>query len=168
MNKFARILQLIVGLGLVGAVLAPGLSPAQAASPLKIEDLYNPLKIVRSDLSIPANSIASLRSAPKTYVPASISMSLDGRVSGSVAILVRLKGSTSLQYDGGDIDGTPSFKIKFPKATTPYGYLGLRRMTFCGLVQRHGNGNESNITNSFVCSREFPEPLGLIFWAAKK
>jgi len=80
MNKFARILQLIVGLGLVGAVLAPGLSPAQAASPLKIEDLYNPLKIVRSDLSIPANSIASLRSAPKTYVPASISMSLDGRV----------------------------------------------------------------------------------------
>ncbi|MFN4848341.1 MAG: CotH kinase family protein [Rhodoluna sp.] len=142
MNKFARILQLIVGLGLVGAVLAPGLSPAQAASPLKIEDLYNPLKIVRSDLSIPANSIASLRSAPKTYVPASISMSLDGRVSGSVAILVRLKGSTSLQYDGGDIDGTPSFKIKFPKATTPYGYLGLRRMTFNAMLQDNSKIHE--------------------------
>lgn len=109
MNKFARILQLLVGLGIVGALLAPGLSPAQAASPLTIGDLYNPLKIVRSDLSIPAESITALRRDPKTYVPASISMSLDGRVSGDIAILVRLKGTTSLQYDGGDIDGTPSF-----------------------------------------------------------
>ena len=142
MNKFSRIVRLILGLALVGAILTPGLSPAQAASPLKITDIYNPLKIVRADLSIPAQSIAALRTAPKTYVPASISMSLDGRESGNLAILVRLKGSTSLQYDGGDIDGTPSFKIKFPKATTPYGYLGLKRMTFNAMLQDNSKIHE--------------------------
>lgn len=142
MNKFARILKLTIGLGLVTALLAPGFSPAQAASQLTLTDIYNPLKIVRADLTIPSSSITALRNAPKTYTPASLSLSVDGKASGNLTIEVRLKGSTSLQYDGGDIDGTPSFKVKFPKATTPYGYLGLRRMTFNAMIQDNSKIHE--------------------------
>lgn len=142
MNKFARFQRLGYSVAVIAGLLLLGLSPAKAATPLKIEDLYNPLKIVRADLTIPDESIAALRKEPKTYTPGSLSLSLEGRESGQLAITVRLKGNTSLQFDGGDIDGTPSFKIKFPKATTPYGYLGLRRMTFNAMIQDNSKIHE--------------------------
>jgi CotH kinase protein len=142
MNKFTRILKLTVALALAGTLLAPALSPAQAATQLTLADIYNPLKIVRADLTIPNTSITALRNSPKVYTPASLSLSLDGKASGNLTVDIRLKGTTSLQYDGGDIDGTPSFKIKFPKATTPYGYLGLRRMTFNAMIQDNSKLHE--------------------------
>lgn len=109
MNKLTRLVKLALGLAITSTLLAPTLSPAQAATALTIADIYNPLKIVRADLNIPNDSITALRNSPKVYTPASITLSLDGKTSGNLNVDVRLKGTTSLQYDGGDIDGTPSF-----------------------------------------------------------
>ncbi|MFM8927864.1 MAG: hypothetical protein ACKOFA_06720, partial [Rhodoluna sp.] len=119
-TRFAFVAILALG------VLATSFGPAQAATPLKITDIYNPLKILRADLTIPSASETSLRDPQKakTYVPATLSMGVDGRVSGNLTIEIRLKGTTSF-IDGGYYDENPSFKIKFPKKTSPTGYLGL-------------------------------------------
>jgi spore coat protein CotH len=58
-------------------------------------------------------------------------MSVDGRSSGDLDMEIRLKGSTSIS----PLDGTPSFKIKFPKGPSGTGYLGLRRLTLNALTQ---------------------------------
>ena len=120
-----------IGLGL--ALITTILTPAQAASKLTLADVYNPSKIVRADLTLPEDSIASLNN-PETftvYVPGTLALSLDGKSSGNLSVKLRLKGSTSMY----SLAETPSFKIKFPNKEFPFGYLGLKRMTFNGLVQ---------------------------------
>ena len=108
-------------------------SPAHASSTLKSTDFYNPLKILRIDLNLPADTVRALndRKVYRNYVPGSINMSVDGRSSGDLDMEIRLKGSTSIS----PLDGTPSFKIKFPKGPSGTGYLGLRRLTLNALTQ---------------------------------
>ncbi|NDE89133.1 MAG: hypothetical protein EB055_04060, partial [Micrococcales bacterium] len=121
--------------GLAITLLAGVLGPAQAAPPLSAADIYNPLKIVRADLTLPQSSVDSLDSLDKSqlviYVPGTLSMSLDGRTSGNLDIKVRLKGSTSLYR----LSETPSFKVKFKNSSLPNGYQGLKRLTFNAMVQ---------------------------------
>lgn len=119
------------GLGL--ALVASLINPAQAASTISLTDIYNPAKIVRADLTLPQQSVDSLNN-PATftvYVDGTLALSVDGKSSGNLGIKLRLKGSTSMY----SLDETPSFKIRFPHKSFPYGYLGLKRMTFNGLVQ---------------------------------
>ena len=133
MNKMKAIKRSLVGiLALVlGSTLLSG--PAQAVSPLVISDIYNPLKVLKVELSLPASSVTSLNNPTtfKIYVPATLNMSVSGRSSGNLDVTVRLKGSTSIY----SLDETPSFKIKFKKGANGLGYLGLRRLTLNAMVQ---------------------------------
>ena len=115
----------------LGSVLL--VSPAQAAAPLKSTDFYNPLKVLRVDLTLPQDTVTALnnRNTYRTYAPGAVTMSVDGRTSGSLDMQIRLKGSTSISK----LDATPSFKIKFPKGPSGTGYLGLRRLTLTALTQ---------------------------------
>ncbi|MCX6496134.1 MAG: CotH kinase family protein [Rhodoluna sp.] len=108
-------------------------SPAQAASALKATDFFNPAKILRIDLDLPAPTVEALNDPQtfRTYVPGVITMSVDGRTSGDLDMDIRLKGTTSIS----ELDATPSFKIKFPKGASGTGYLGQRRLTLNALTQ---------------------------------
>ena len=147
MDKMALFRRLTVGF--LAPVVLLGLlsSPAQAASALKLSDIYNPLKILRVDLTLPADSVTSLNDETtwRVYVPGTITMSVDGRTSGAMEINTRLKGSTSMYK----LDETPSFKIKFKKGPTGLGYLGLRRLTLNGLVQDNSKIHEFGAYNLF-------------------
>jgi hypothetical protein len=115
----------------LGSVLL--VSPAQAASTLKSTDFYNPLKIMRIDLELPQPTVDALndRSRYRIYVPGAVTMSVDGRNSGSLDMDIRLKGSTSISR----LSDTPSFKIRFPNGPAGTGYLGLRRLTLNAMTQ---------------------------------
>lgn len=137
MSKIKRF-SAVASLGL--ALIACLISPAQAATPLKLADIYNPLKIVRADLTLPQTSVDSLNDPQTltTYVPATFKLSLDGKTSGDLAIKIRLKGSTSLF----PLNETPSFKVKFKKDNAGNTYLGLNRMTLNGMIQDNSKIHE--------------------------
>ena len=147
MDKMALFRRLTVGFLAPVVLLGVISSPAQAANPLKLSDIYNPLKVLRVDLTLPADSVTSLNDATtwRVYVPGTITMSVDGRTSGAMEINTRLKGSTSMYK----LDETPSFKIKFKKGPTGLGYLGLRRLTLNGLVQDNSKIHEFGAYNLF-------------------
>jgi CotH kinase protein len=115
------------------ALIAGSIAPALALAKPTLADIYNPLKVVKAELTLPQTSVDSLNNQATltTYVPGSVAFSVDGKSSGSIDIKIRLKGSTSLY----PLDETPSFKIKFQKDAAGQGYLGLNRMTLNGMVQ---------------------------------
>lgn len=143
MKNFIRYARFAVATVFAIALLGSSLTPAQAALPLKLADIYNPMKVLRADLTIPNESVASLRNTQtaKIYVPATLNMSLEGRTSGNLSVTIRLKGTTSF-IDGGFYDENPSFKLKFPKASSGTGYLGLRRLTLNALIQDNSKIHE--------------------------
>lgn len=147
MDKMGLFRRLTVGF--LAHVVLLGLlsSPAQAATALKLSDIYNPLKVLRVDLTLPADSVTSLNDATtwRVYVPGTVTMSVDGRASAAMEINTRLKGSTSMYK----LDETPSFKIKFKKGPTGLGYLGLRRLTLNALVQDNSKIHEFGAYNLF-------------------
>ncbi|NBR65079.1 MAG: hypothetical protein EBS85_03920 [Micrococcales bacterium] len=133
MDKMTVFRRLTAGFLALFGLLGMLISPAHAETPLSLADIYNPLKMLKVELNLPAESVASLNDPAtfKVYVPGTLTMSVDGRTSGSLDIQTRLKGSTSLFA----LNETPSFKIKFKKGPTGLGYLGLRRLTLNALVQ---------------------------------
>jgi len=147
MDKMALFRRLTVGF--LAPVVLLGLlsSPAQAATALKLTDIYNPLKVLKAELSLPAESVESLSNSAtfKVYVPGTLILSVDGRTSGVQDITIRLKGSTSMF----SLDETPSFKVKFKKGPTGLGFLGLRRLTLNGLVQDNSKIHEFGAYNLF-------------------
>jgi len=147
MDKMALFRRLTVGFLAPMVLLGVISSPAQAANPLKLSDIYNPLKVLRVDLTLPAGSVASLNNSATftVYVPGTITMSVDGRTSGALDIHTRLKGSTSMFK----LDETPSFKIKFKKGKAGTGYLGLRRLTLNSMVQDNSKIHEFGAYNLF-------------------
>lgn len=139
MTGFRR-LSTVAGLGL--ALILGLIGPAQGATPIKLTDIYNPLKILKAELTLPQTSVDSLDSTDvnqlKVYVPGTIVFTVDGKTSGTLDIKIRLKGSTSMYR----LSETPSFKIKFQKDAVGNGYLGLNRMTFNGMVQDNSKVHE--------------------------
>lgn len=139
MTGFRR-LSTVAGLGV--ALILGLVGPVQAATPLRLTDIYNPLKILKAELTLPQTSVDSLDSTDvnqlKVYVPGSLVLSVDGRTSGTLDIKVRLKGSTSMFR----LSETPSFKIKFKKDAVGNGYLGLNRLTLNGMVQDNSKIHE--------------------------
>jgi len=133
MSKVALLRKLAVGLVTTFSVLTAVSGSANATLPLTLSDIYNPAKVTSIDITLPADSVASLNNNDtlKTYVPGTITMTSGTRTSGAQEVEVRLKGSTSLQK----LDWTPSFKIKFKKGPTGLGYQGLRRMTLNAMTQ---------------------------------
>ena len=147
MDKMALFRRLTVGFLAPVVLLGILTGPAQAATPLKITDIYNPLKVLRADLDLPSASVSSLNNSAtfKVYVPGTLTLSVDGKSSGVQEITIRLKGSTSMYK----LDETPSFKIKFKKGPTGLGYLGLRRLTLNGMVQDNSKIHEFGAYNLF-------------------
>jgi spore coat protein CotH len=129
-TAFRRVLAVSAVMALTSIVLV---SPAQAVSTLKATDIYNPVKILRIDLELPQPTVDALnnRRTYKIYAPGAITMSVEGRSSGSLEMEIRLKGTTSLSK----LSETPSFKILFPKGPAGNGYLGLRRLTLNAMTQ---------------------------------
>jgi len=112
---------------------ALGVSPASAAPTLTLADLYNPAKVLRVELTLPAASVTSLND-PKTfrvYVPGQVKIVSNTASSPLLDVNVKLKGSTSMSA----LRATPSFKIRFKKDDAGQGYLGLRRMTLNAMTQ---------------------------------
>ena len=142
----------------LGSVLL--VSPAQAAGNLKATDFYNPLKILRVDLDLPQTTVDALSSSrtAKTYVPGTITMSVDGRSSGSLEMDVRLKGTTSFST----LMRTPSFKIKFPSGPSGTGYLGLRRLTLNALTQ---DGSKIHEYGAYALFNAMGVPASKTGWA---
>ena len=147
MDKMALFRRLTVGFLAPVVLLGILSSPAQAATALKLTDIYNPLKVLKAELSLPAESVASLSNSAtfKVYVPGTLILSVDGRTSGVQDITIRLKGSTSMF----SLDETPSFKVKFKKGPTGLGFLGLRRLTLNAMVQDNSKIHEFGAYNLF-------------------
>jgi len=132
MNKVSVSRRTLTGtMAIIGLVLGL-VSPAQAASPIALTDIYNPTKVLRIDFNLPEASVSYLNDPQtlKVYVPGTLTITSGTKTSGALDIDVRLKGSTSLFT----LDQTPSFKIKFKK-NGGLGYLGLRRMTLNAMTQ---------------------------------
>ena len=142
----------------LGSVLL--VSPAQAAASLKSTDFYNPLKVLRVDLTLPQDTVTALnnRNTYRTYAPGAVTMSVDGRTSGSLDMQIRLKGSTSISK----LDATPSFKIKFPKGPSGTGYLGLRRLTLNALTQ---DGSKIHEYGAYALFNAMGVPASKTGWA---
>lgn len=142
----------------LGSVLL--VSPAQAAASLKSTDFYNPLKVLRVDLTLPQDTVTALnnRNTYRTYAPGAVTMSVDGRTSGSLDMQIRLKGSTSISK----LDATPSFKIKFPKGPSGTGYLGLRRLTLNALTQ---DGSKIHEYGAYALFNAMGLPASKTGWA---
>jgi hypothetical protein len=135
-------------------------SPAQAASPLKATDFYNPLKILRIDLQLPQLTVNALnnRNTYKTYQPGAVTMSVDGRSSGTLDMEIRLKGSTSISK----LSETPSFKILFPKGPAETGYLGHRRLTLNAMTQ---DGSKVHEYGAYALFNAMGLPASKTGWA---
>lgn len=142
----------------LGSVLL--VSPAQAASTLKSTDFYNPQKVLRVDLNLPADTVRALndRKVYRNYVPGSISMSVDGRTSGELEMEIRLKGSTSIS----PLNGTPSFKVRFPKGPSGTGYLGIQRLTLNALTQ---DGSKIHEYGAYALFNAMGVPASKTGWA---
>ena len=135
-------------------------SPAQAVSTLKSTDFFNPAKILRIDLDLPAETVAALnsRSTYRIYAPGVVTMSVDGRTSGNLDMDIRLKGSTSISK----LDATPSFKIRFPKGPSGTGYLGQRRLTLNALTQ---DGSKIHEYGAYALFNAMGVPASKTGWA---
>ena len=135
-------------------------SPAQAASTLKSTDFFNPAKILRIDLDLPAGTVAALnsRNTYRIYAPGVVTMSVDGRTSGNLDMDIRLKGSTSISK----LDGTPSFKIRFPKGPSGTGFLGQRRLTLNALTQ---DGSKIHEYGAYALFNAMGVPASKTGWA---
>jgi spore coat protein CotH len=142
----------------LGSVLL--VSPAQAASTLKSTDFFNPKKILRIDLNLPQGTADALndKNRYRIYAPGNITMSVDGRTSGSLEMEVRLKGSTSISR----LRDTPSFKIKFPKGPAQTGYLGQRRLTLNALTQ---DGSKIHEYGAYALFNAMGVPASKTGWA---
>ncbi|MEY2815458.1 MAG: hypothetical protein RJA78_34 [Actinomycetota bacterium] len=128
---YPRFIARFVSWALLASAL--GVSPASAAPALTLADIYNPAKVIRVDLTLPAASVTSLNDPKtfRTYVPGQVKIVTNTASSPLLDVSVKLKGSTSMSA----LRATPSFKIKFKKDANGQGYLGLRRMTLNAMTQ---------------------------------
>ena len=118
------------GSGTGGTTTVAGSGSAMAgAAPLPDTsgEIYDPDKLPRFDLELPAASIAALKQDPDTYVTGSIKYG-DEVVSN---IGVRIKGEGSLRT----LDKKAAFKLKFDEFVPKQSFHSLRRMTLNNMVE---------------------------------
>lgn len=98
-----------------------------AALPDTSGEIYDPAKLPRFDLDLPAASVAALKQDPDTYVTGSLKYG-DEVVSN---IGVRIKGEGSLRT----LDEKAAFKLKFDEFVPKQSFHSLRRMTLNNMVE---------------------------------
>ena len=99
---------------------APVLDPAS-------DEIYDPTKLPRFDLQLPAASVTALGQDPDTYVHGSLSYG--GQTVADIG--VRIKGEGSLRT----LKQKPAFKLKFDEFVDKQAFHGLRRMTLNNMVE---------------------------------
>ena len=116
------------GSGGVTAVAGSGGATAGAAAePDTSGEIYDPAKLPRFDLELPAASITALNKDPDTYVTGSLKYG-DEVVSN---IGVRIKGEGSQRT----LDKKAAFKLKFDEFVPKQSFHSLRRMTLNNMVE---------------------------------
>jgi hypothetical protein len=109
---------------------APGSDAGVEAGPAAAsasDDLYDPERLPRFDLTIPPASVAALDKDGRTYVPATFKY--NDEVVANVG--VHLKGEFSFRPLG----KKAAFKIKFDEFTPDRTYRGLKRLTFNNMME---------------------------------
>jgi spore coat protein CotH len=104
-----------------------GATAGAAALPDTSGEIYDPAKLPRFDLELPAASVAALNRDPNTYVTGSLKYG-DEVVSN---IGVRIKGEGSKRT----LDQKAAFKLKFDEFVPKQSFHGLRRMTLNNMVE---------------------------------
>ncbi|HEX2872609.1 MAG TPA: CotH kinase family protein [Polyangiaceae bacterium] len=120
----------MAGNGAGGATAISGSGGAlagAAALPDTSGEIYDPAKLPRFDLELPAASVAALKQDPDTYVTGSLKYG-DEVVSN---IGVRIKGEGSLRT----LDEKAAFKLKFDEFVPKQSFHSLRRMTLNNMVE---------------------------------
>lgn len=118
------------GSGTGGVTAVAGTSGAMAgaaALPDTSGEIYDPAKLPRFDLELPAASVAALKQDPDTYVTGSLKYG-DEVVSN---IGVRIKGEGSKRT----LDQKAAFKLKFDEFVPKQSFHSLRRMTLNNMVE---------------------------------
>lgn len=90
-------------------------------------ELYDPERLPRFDIDLPADSVSALGQAPDVYVRGTLRYA-DETVSD---IGVRIKGEGSLRT----LQEKAAFKLKFDEFVSKQSFHGLRRMTFNNMVE---------------------------------
>lgn len=114
------------GGGTAGAGGASG-SAGNAALPDTSGELYDPERLPRFDIELPAESVSALAQAPDVYVHGTLRYG-DETVAD---IGVRIKGEGSLRT----LQEKAAFKLKFDEFVPKQSFHGLRRMTFNNMVE---------------------------------
>jgi hypothetical protein len=113
-----------VGGGVSGAAGGSGGMPPL---PDTSGELYDPERLPRFDIDLPADSVSALGQAPDVYVRGTLRYG-DEMVSD---IGVRIKGEGSLRT----LQEKAAFKLKFDEFVSKQSFHGLRRMTFNNMVE---------------------------------
>ncbi len=110
-------------------------TPGQANEPaLDLADyFYNPFKVHTIDLGLPESSIESLDAEPRTYVPGTLKVTIDGEEEHpELSVGIRLKGRWGSFRT---LDQKAAFKVKIDFADDDLRFLGLKRLTLNNMVQ---------------------------------
>jgi len=91
------------------------------------DEIYDPAKLPRFDLELPAASVTALGQDPDTYVHGSLKYA--GETVADIG--VRIKGEGSLRT----LQQKPAFKLKFDEFVDKQAFHGLRRMTLNNMVE---------------------------------
>ena len=93
--------------------------------------LYDPLRVNAIDLSATPPALDSLRSSPRSYVDAKLTLHEGARTFGPYAVGLKLKGQGSFR----DLDGKAAFRIKVDYSVKSQELLGLKDLTLNNMVE---------------------------------
>jgi hypothetical protein len=104
--------------------------------------LFDPLVPALIDFEIAPADVAALRSAPRDYVAAEMTVTQGGETFGPVVVGVALKGNVSGSFR--TLDGKAAFKVKFHEIVPGQRFLGLRGIKLNNMVE------DASLTHEFV------------------
>ncbi len=115
-------------------VLALALPAAARADEAAV--LYDPAGVAEIDLTLSDEAREALLLDPRTYVAATLQLTVAGSTLGPKQVQVKLKGHGSFR----PLEGKAAFKVKFAKTDR---LLGLKSMTLNNLVQDRSMAHET-------------------------
>jgi len=130
----ARVRRLVAVAGVVALVALPAANGGGTSAARGQADasawLFDPLRVNAIELEASPAALASLRSEPRSYVDAQVTLHDGGTTYGPYAVGLRLRGHTSFR----DLDGKPAFKVKLGDAAGRE-LAGLKSLTLNNMVQ---------------------------------
>lgn len=124
-------LALLIG-GLPQAAAAEEPAPSYVEGTDEAASLFDPLKVVSVNLNLPQTSIDALWADPRTYVPATFTLTTDSATYGPLQVGVHLKGQWGSFRQ---LNQKAGFKVKLAEFVPGQKILGLKKLTFNNMVQ---------------------------------